>query len=78
LTALPSGYPPVNGGMDFGRRCSRPANTGWLHQLTATPAPIGLVGHGTCGQQAMIATLGTGSSASPLEGSVVAAREEAT
>ena len=31
---------------------------GWLHQLTATPAPNGgLLGHGRRGGQAMIATL---------------------
>ena len=32
--------------------------TGWLHQLTATPAPNGsLLGHGVRDGQAMIATL---------------------
>jgi hypothetical protein len=32
--------------------------TGWLHQLTATPAPDGsLIGHGVRDGQAMIATL---------------------
>jgi hypothetical protein len=30
---------------------------GWLHQLTATPGPAGLLGHGIRGGQAMIATL---------------------
>jgi hypothetical protein len=30
---------------------------GWLHHLTATPSPTGLIGHGTRGGQAMITTL---------------------
>jgi len=54
---LPSGYPPVNTAWMWSALLAV-SIAGWLHQLTATPAPGGaLAGHGVRGGQAMIATL---------------------
>jgi Transposase DDE domain group 1 len=57
LRHLPSGYPQVNRAWMWGALLAA-GLTGWLHQLTATPAPDGsLLGHGVREGQAMIATL---------------------
>jgi hypothetical protein len=57
LRHLPSGYPEVNRAWMWGALLAA-SLTGWLHQLTATPAPDGsLIGHGVREGQAMIATL---------------------
>ena len=57
LRHLPSGYPEVNRAWMWGALLAA-SLTGWLHQLTATPAPGGgLLGHGVRDGQAMIATL---------------------
>ena len=57
LRHLPSGYPEVNRAWMWGALLGVTL-TGWLHQLTATPAPDGtLAGHGVRDGQAMIATL---------------------
>ena len=57
LRHLPSGYPEVNRAWMWGALLAA-SLTGWLHQLTATPAAAGnLLGHGIRGGQAMIATL---------------------
>jgi len=57
LRHLPSGYPQVNQAWMWGALLAT-SIAGWLHQLTATPKPDGrLIGHGTRGGQAMIATL---------------------
>jgi Transposase DDE domain group 1 len=54
---LPSGYPQVNTAWMWSALLAV-SIAGWLHQLTATPAPGGaLAGHGVRGGQAMIATL---------------------
>jgi len=57
LRHLPSGHPEVNRAWMWGALLAA-GLTGWLHQLTATPAPDGgLIGHGVREGQAMIATL---------------------
>jgi hypothetical protein len=56
LRHLPSGYPQVNRAWMWAALLAA-SIAGWLHQLTATPGPAGLTGHGTRGGQAMIATL---------------------
>ena len=57
LRHLPSGHPEVNRAWMWGALLAA-SLTGWLHQLTATPAPDGrLLGHGVRDGQAMIATL---------------------
>jgi hypothetical protein len=57
LRHLPSGYPQVNTAW-MGAALLAANIAGWLHQLTATPGPGGvLVGHGVRDGQAMIATL---------------------
>jgi hypothetical protein len=57
LRHLPSGHPEVNRAWMWGALLGV-ILTGWLHQLTATPAPDGaLAGHGVREGQAMIATL---------------------
>jgi Transposase DDE domain group 1 len=57
LRHLPSGYPQVNRAWMWGALLAA-SLTGWLHQLTATPASDGsLLGHGVREGQAMIATL---------------------
>jgi hypothetical protein len=57
LRHLPSGYPQVNRVWMWGALLAA-SLTGWLHQLTATPASDGsLLGHGVREGQAMIATL---------------------
>jgi len=57
LRHLPSGYPQVNRAWMWGALLAA-GLTGWLHQLTATPASDGsLLGHGVREGQAMIATL---------------------
>ena len=56
LRHLPSGYPQVNRAWMWAALLAA-SIAGWLHQLTATPSPAGLIGHGTRGGQAMIATL---------------------
>jgi hypothetical protein len=56
LRHLPSGYPQVNRAWMWGALLAA-SIAGWLHQLTATLGPAGLIGHGTRGGQAMIATL---------------------
>jgi hypothetical protein len=57
LRHLPSGHEPVNRAWMWGALLAATL-TGWLHQLTARPAPDGtLRGHGTRGGHAMIATL---------------------
>jgi hypothetical protein len=56
LRHLPSGYPQVNRAWMWAALLAA-SIAGWLHQLTATPGPAGLIGHGTRGGQAMIATL---------------------
>jgi hypothetical protein len=56
LHHLPSGYPQVNTAWMWGALLAA-SIAGWLHQLTATLSPAGLVGHGVRGGQAMIATL---------------------
>ncbi len=57
LRHLPSGYPQVNTAWMWGALLAV-SIAGWLHHLTATPAPDGaLEGHGVREGQAMIATL---------------------
>jgi len=56
LRHLPSGYPQVNRAWMWAALLAV-SIAGWLHQLTATPGPAGLTGHGARGGQAMIATL---------------------
>jgi len=57
LRHLPSGHPEVNRAWMWGALLGVTL-TGWLHQLTATPAAQdALVGHGVREGQAMIATL---------------------
>jgi hypothetical protein len=57
LRHLPSGHLDVNRAWMWGALLAA-SLAGWLHQLTATPAPNGgLLGHGRRGGQAMIATL---------------------
>jgi hypothetical protein len=56
LRHLPSGYPQVNQAWMWAALLAA-STAGWLHQLTADPTPEGLIGHGTRGGQAMIATL---------------------
>ncbi|MDQ3764785.1 MAG: transposase, partial [Actinomycetota bacterium] len=57
LRHLPSGYPQVNTAWMWAALLAA-SIAGWLHQLTATPGPDGLlVGHGVRDGQAMIATL---------------------
>jgi hypothetical protein len=57
LRHLPSGHPEVNRAWMWGALLGVTL-TGWLHQLTATPAAQGaLLGHGVREGQAMIATL---------------------
>jgi hypothetical protein len=57
LRHLPSGYPEVNTAWMWAALLAA-SIAGWLHQLTATPGPGGvLVGHGVRDGQAMIATL---------------------
>ena len=57
LRHLPSGHLEVNRAWMWGALLAA-SLAGWLHQLTATPAPNGgLLGHGRRGGQAMIATL---------------------
>jgi hypothetical protein len=56
LRHLPSGYPQVNTAWMWGALLAA-SIAGWLHQLTAILTPHGLIGHGTRGGQAMIATL---------------------
>jgi Transposase DDE domain group 1 len=56
LRHLPSGYPQVNTAWMWGALLAT-SIAGWLHHLTATPTPAGLIGHGSRGGQAMIATL---------------------
>lgn len=56
LRHLPSGYPQVNTAWMWAALLAA-SIAGWLHQLTATTGPTGLIGHGTRGGQAMIATL---------------------
>jgi hypothetical protein len=57
LRHLPSGHRDVNRAWMWGALLAA-SLAGWLHQLTATPAPNGgLLGHGRRGGQAMIATL---------------------
>jgi hypothetical protein len=57
LRHLPSGHPEVNRAWMWGALLGVTL-TGWLHQLTSTPAPDGaLAGHGVREGQAMIATL---------------------
>jgi hypothetical protein len=54
---LPSGYPKINRTWMWSALLAA-SIAGWLHQLAATrPTPDELVGHGTPGGQAMIATL---------------------
>jgi hypothetical protein len=56
LRHLPSGYPQVNTAWMWAALLAA-SIAGWLHQLTAILTPHGLIGHGTRGGQAMIATL---------------------
>jgi Transposase DDE domain group 1 len=57
LRHLPSGYPEVNQAWIWDALLAA-SLTGWLHQLTATPAPdAGLLGHGVREGQAMITAL---------------------
>ena len=57
LRHLPSGHLGVNRAWMWGALLAA-SLAGWLHQLTATPAPDGgLLGHGVRDGQAMIATL---------------------
>ena len=57
LRHLPSGHLDVNRAWMWGALLAA-SLAGWLHQLTATPAPNGgLLGHGVRDGQAMIATL---------------------
>ena len=57
LRHLPSGYPQVNKAWMWGALLAV-SIAGWLHHLTATPGPDGVLdGHGTRDGQAMIATL---------------------
>jgi hypothetical protein len=56
LRHLPSGYPAVNRAWMWAALLAA-SIAGWLHQLTATHTPTGLIGHGLRGGQAMIATL---------------------
>ena len=58
LRHLPVGTSRGQPGVDVGCAARVSPSTGWLHQLTATPAPDGaLAGHGVRDGQAMIATL---------------------
>lgn len=57
LRHLPSGYPQVNKAWMWGALLAV-SIAGWLHQLTATPGPVGeMLGHGVRDGQAMITTL---------------------
>jgi hypothetical protein len=61
----PSGYPDINTAWRWGALLAA-SMAGWLHQLTAiTRADTIIAGHGVRDGKAMIATLATGSSASP-------------
>jgi hypothetical protein len=56
LRHLPSGYPAINRAWMWAALLAA-SIAGWLHQLTATHTPSGLIGDGLRGGQAMIATL---------------------